>query len=118
MAIQSTSQPYEWTFRRVVWGTLVLTSVIFCFWLLYRFNGVVFILFIAIVIGTVIRPAVTWLYQRGISRMAGVILIYFLLFVLLSGFLLLLSPLIIKQSTTIAADMSQYYQNLRMGMVH
>ncbi len=118
MAIQSTSQPYEWTFRRVVWGTLVLTSVIFCFWLLYRFNGVVFILFIAIVIGTVIRPAVTWLYQRGISRMAGVILIYFLLFVLLSGFLLLLSPLIIKQSTTIAADMPQYYQNLRMGMVH
>ena len=118
MAIHSNSQPYEWTFRRVVSATLVLTSVVFCFWLLYRFNGVVFTLFIAIVIGTVIRPAINWLYQRGISRTVGVILVYLLLFVLLSGFLLLLSPLIIKQSTTIAADMPEYYQNLRMGMVH
>ena len=65
MALNPPSQPYDWTFRRVVWATLVLISVIFGFWLLYRFNQVIFILFIAIVIGTVIRPAVAWLYRRG-----------------------------------------------------
>jgi predicted PurR-regulated permease PerM len=58
MAPHPSSQLYNWTFRRVVWATLVLVSVVFSFWLLYRFYQVVFILFIAIVMGTVIRPPV------------------------------------------------------------
>jgi predicted PurR-regulated permease PerM len=105
MTLGSPSQPYDWTFRRVVWATLVLISVIFGFWSLYRFNQVVFILFIAIVIGTVIRPTIAWLYQRGLSRAAGVILVYLLLFILLAGFVLLLSPLIVEQGTMITAAM-------------
>ena len=79
MTIPSPSQPYDWTFRRVVWATLVLVSIIFSFWLLYRFNQVIFILLITIMIGTVIKPYVTWLSQHGVPRIAGVILIYFLL---------------------------------------
>ena len=118
MALHPPSQPYDWTFRRVVWATLVLISVVLGFWLLYRFNQVVFILFIAIVIGTVIRPAVAWLHQRGLPRIAGVILVYLLLLLLLTGFLLLLFPLIIEQSTTIAAAVPGSYQNLREWMVN
>ena len=118
MILDPPSQPYDWTFRRVVWATLVLVSVIFGFWLLYRFNQVVFILFIAIVIGTVIRPTVAWLYQRGLPRIAGIILVYLLLFILLAGFVLLLSPLIVEQSTTIAAAVPGYYQTLREWMVN
>ena len=114
----SPSQSYDWTFRRVVWATLVLFSVILGFWLLYRFNQVVFTLFVAIVIGTVIRPAVAWLHQRGLPRIAGVIVIYILLLILLIGFLLLLLPLIVEQSTTITAAIPGYYQNLREWMVH
>jgi len=101
-----------------VWGTLVLVSVILSFWLLYRFNQVVFILFISIMIGTVIRPAVSWLHQRGLPKIAGVILVYILLLIVLTGFLLLLFPLIVEQSTTIAAASVSYYQNLREWMVH
>ena len=96
----------------------MLVSVIFGFWLLYRFNQVIFILFIAVVIGTVIRPTVAWLHQRGLPRIAGIILVYFLLFILLAGFVLLLSPLIVEQSTTIAAAGPGYYQSLREWMVH
>jgi predicted PurR-regulated permease PerM len=110
------SRPYAWTFRRVVWATLVLLSVILGFWLLYRFSQVVFILFIAIVIGTVIRPVVAWLHRLGLSRVLGVILVYFLLFILLAGFLLLLLPLIVDQGTTIAAAVPGYYQGLRAWM--
>jgi predicted PurR-regulated permease PerM len=117
MTVSSVSQPYNWTFRRVVWATLVLASLVFCFWLLYRFYQVIFILFIAIVMGTVIRPIVNWLYRRGLPRMAGVILVYLLLFVLLAGFLWLLFPLIFEQSSTLAKDVPGYYQNLRAGMV-
>jgi len=116
MALDSPPQPYDWTFRRVVWATLVLVSVILGFWLLYRFNQVVFILFIAIVIGTVIRPAVSWLQQRGLPKVAGVILVYLLLFFLLIGFMVLLFPLIIEQGTTIIAAVPGYYQNLREWM--
>ena len=118
MTIPSPSQPYDWTFRRVVWATLVLLSIIFSFWLLYRFNQVIFILLIAIVIGTVIRPAVTWLSQRGIPRIAGVILVYLVLLSLLISLVLLLFPLIVEQSSTITAAMPGYYQSLREWMVN
>ena len=117
MAVNSLSQPYNWTFRRVVWATLVLLSVILGFWLLYRFNQVIFTLFIAIVIGTVIRPAVAWLHRRGLPQTVGVILVYLLLLLLLIGFLLLLFPLLSEQGTTIATAMPVYYQNLRQWVV-
>jgi predicted PurR-regulated permease PerM len=118
MTIQSApSQPYAWTFRRVVWATLVLVFVVFGFWILYRFNQVVFILFIAMMMGTVIRPAVNWLYQRGTPRVAGIILIYLLLFLLMIAFLLLLAPIIVEQGKTITAAVPGYYQSLRGWMV-
>lgn len=113
MALNPPSQIYEWTFRRVVGAALVLILVAFGFWLFYRFYQVVFILFIAVVMGTVIRPAVLWLYQRGLPRVAGVIFVYLLLLVLLAGFLLLLFPLIVEQSTSIATTVPGYYQSLR-----
>ena len=118
MVVDTVSQPYSWTFRRVVWATLVLVSLIFCFWILYRFYEVLFILFTAIVMGTVIRPLVNWLYDRGIPRIAGVILIYILAVVLLGGFLRLLFPLIFEQSATLATDIPGYYQDLRAWMIH
>lgn len=118
MTIDSPSQPYNWTFQRVVWATLVLVSVILGFWLLYRFYQVIFILFIAIVIGTVIRPGVNWLYQRGFSKIAGAILIYIVLFILLIGFLWLLFPLIFEQSSTLTREIPNYYQNLRTWIVN
>ena len=118
MTLPPPLQSYDWTFRRVVWATLVLISVILGFWLFYRFNQVVFILFIAIVIGTVIRPAVAWLHQRGLPQIAGVILVYFLILILLIGFLLLMFPLIVEQGTTVAAAAPNYYQTLRAWMVN
>jgi predicted PurR-regulated permease PerM len=99
-------------------STLVLVVVALCFWLLYRFNQVFFILFIAIVIGTVIRPAVSWLYRRGLPRIAGVILVYLLVLALLISFMLLLVPMIVEQGTTIAAAVPGYYQSLRVWLVN
>lgn len=118
MTPSSPSQPHSWTFWRVVWGTLVLVFVAFSFWLLYRFNQVVFILFVAIVIGTVIRPVVTWLYKRGLPRIAGVLVVYILLLALLVGFVLLLVPLLVEQGATIAAAVPGYYKSLREWMVN
>lgn len=118
MSTQQPLQPYQWTFRRVMGATLVLVFVVLGFWLLYRFYNVVFILFIAIVMGTVIRPAVTWLHRRGLPRTAGVILVYLLLLALLISFLLLLFPLIVEQGTTIVAEVPGYYLSLRESMIN
>ena len=115
----SSHQPvqfYNWTFRRVVWATLVLVFVALAFWFLYRFNQVVFLLFIAIVLGTVIRPIVTWLQKRGLSQTLGAILVYLLLILLVIGFVFLLFPLIYQQVTTISAEIPGYYQNLRQWL--
>lgn len=113
MALESPSQFDSWPFRRVVWATLVLAAVALGFWLLYRFHQVIFIFFIAILMGTVIRPLVTWLQRRGIPRVAGVLLVYGMLLALLVGFVLLLFPLIVEQSSTMTAAVPGYYQSLR-----
>jgi len=109
----STTQPYEWTFRRVVSATLVFSSVAFCFYLIYRFYEVVFILFIAVVIGTVLRPIANWLTQRGLSRMASVILVYLAILLFVAGLLWLLFPLVFKQGATILGEIPIFYQSLR-----
>lgn len=118
MSLNKLSDSYDWTFSRVVWATLVFVSVILGFWLLYRFNQVVFILFIAIVMGTVLRPVVTWLHQRGLSRTISMLLVYLVLGSLFVGFVLLLFPLIVEQSTTIAAAVPGYYHSLRTWAVN
>ncbi len=117
MTSQSPSHSAPWTFWRVVWATLVLVAVGLSFWLLYRFHQALFILFIAIIMGTVLRPPVSWLQRRGIPGVAGVMLVYLLLLALLIGFALLLVPVIVEQTTTIAAAVPDSYQSLRGWIV-
>jgi predicted PurR-regulated permease PerM len=96
-----------------MWATLVLVLIAISFWLLVRFSQVLFMLMIAIVLGTIIRPAVTWLHQQGLPRKSGVLLVYLLLLTLLIGFGLMLFPVLVEQGTTIVASLPGYYQTLR-----
>ena len=99
-------------------ATLVLVCVGLGFWLLYRFYMVVLILFVAIILGTVIRPIVNWLYKHGLPRAAGVILVYVFLLAFLIGFILLLFPLVFDQGSTIIKTIPDQYQNLRNLMIN
>ncbi len=112
MAPNPLYQPNQWTFRHVMWTTIVLVSVAFSFWLIYRFHQVIFALFFAIVLGTVIRPIVSWLNRRGLPRIAGVLGVYLLLLALSIGFVLMVFPSIIEQGSTIVAAVPVYYQDL------
>ena len=112
------SQLYEWTFRRVVWATLVFSFVVFCFWLVYRFYEVAFTLFIAVVFGTVIRPIAERLHRRGIPRLAAVILVYLVLLLLLAGFLWLIFPLLAAQAGAISDELPGMYRALRGWLIH
>lgn len=118
MAVPSVSQPYEWTFRRVVWATLVFAFVAFCFWLFFRFYQVAFILFVAIVMGTVLRPAANWLIGKGFSRVASVLIVYLVILLGVAGFLWLLFPLIFRQGAALVGDIPAYYQSLRVWLIN
>lgn len=107
----------NWTFRRVMLATLVLACVGLGFWLLYRFYIVILILFVAIILGTVIRPMVNWLYKRTLPKAAGVILVYVLLLAFLIGFVLLLLPLVFDQGSTIIKSIPTHYQNFRYELL-
>jgi len=117
MELNPPSQTDHWTFRRIMVATLVLVCVALGFWLLYRYYQVIFILFVAIMLGTVIRPIVNWLYRRGIPRAAGVLIVYALLLAFVIGFILLLFPLVFDQGSAIVSGIPDYYQNLRTRLV-
>jgi predicted PurR-regulated permease PerM len=87
------------------------------FWLIYRFSQVVFVLIVAIVLGTAIRPAVEWLNRRGLSRSAGVLVIYSLLLSILAGLMILVAPLIVEQVAAITVDIPVYYQEFRDSLI-
>ena len=99
-----------WTFWQVVWATLVFACLGLSFWLLYRFSQVVFTLFVALLLGTILRPAVSALQRRGLPGNVAVILIYLLLLALVVGFGVLVVPLIVTQATTIVAATPDYLQ--------
>lgn len=98
-------------------ATLAVVSIAASFWLVYRFRLVVLVLFIAIVLGTAMKPAVDWLARRRIPRVTGEVLIYIFLLVSLIGFLLLTIPLILEQSTALINLLSEYYRGLRSLML-
>jgi predicted PurR-regulated permease PerM len=106
----------QWTARQVVLATLFVLAVVGAFWLLYRFSWVVFVLFVAAVLGTAIRPVVDWLSARGIKRIWAVILIFLLLLLLLVLFVALSAPLIVSQAAEISKSLTRYYGLLRNSL--
>jgi predicted PurR-regulated permease PerM len=106
-----------WTTSQVVLATVFVVSVFLTFWLLYSLRVVLFLLFVAIVIGTAIRPAVDWLHRRGISRPMGIIFIYVLIAGLLTGFVAMVFPLIADQVTEISRNLPEYYAEVRQALV-
>jgi predicted PurR-regulated permease PerM len=107
-----------WTTSQVVLATVFVVCVFLIFWLLYNLRVVLFLFFVAILIGTAIRPAVEWLHRRGISRPVGIIFIYILMAGLVIGFLAMILPLIADQTTGISRTLPEYYSNFRESMIN
>lgn len=107
-----------WTTSQVVLATVFVVCVFLTFWLLYSLRLVLFLFFVAIVIGTAIRPGVEWLHRRGIARSAGIIIIYILIAGLLGGFLAMILPLIADQATEISRSLPEYYSGLRSSFIN
>src|SRR5688572_26115686 len=114
----SSEKIMTWTTSQVVIATTFVVCVFLTFWLLYRLRALIFLLFVAIVIGIAIRPAVEWLQRRGISRNIGIIIIYILIGGALLGFLALTFPVIADQATQLSQNLPQYYSEIRAALVN
>jgi predicted PurR-regulated permease PerM len=107
----------QWTTNQVILATLFVVCVFLSFWLLFRFRAVIFLVFIAVVIGTTMRPAVEWFYRRGLSRAAGIIIIYALIAAILIGILALVVPLVVNQATQLSQNLPEYQTALRKALI-
>lgn len=107
-----------WTTSQVVLATIFVVCVFLTFWLLYSLREVLFLFFVAIVVGTAIRPAVEWLHRRGLSRSTGVIIIYIIIAALLAGFVAMIFPLLANQATEISGTIPEYYANVRSALIN
>jgi predicted PurR-regulated permease PerM len=95
-----------------------VVCVFLTFWLLYRLRDVLFLFFVAIVLGTAIRPSVDWLHRRGIPRATGIIIIYILIAGLVVGFLAMILPLLADQATEISRTVPEYYASFRSALIN
>ena len=114
----ATEQVTRWTTSQVIVATIFVVCVFLAFWLLYRLRNIVFLFFVAIVVGTAIRPGVEWLRRRGISRRSGIILIYILILSLLAGFFALALPLLADQATQFSQSLPEYFNALREALMN
>ena len=117
MKSPSSERVVTWTTNQVVLATIFVVCVFLTFWLLYRLRDVLFLFFVAIVVGTAIRPAVDWLHKRGIPRATGIIILYILIAGLLVGFLAMILPLLADQATEISKTIPEYYSSFRSALV-
>ena len=118
MKVSTSEEVITWTTSQVILATLFVVCVFLTFWLLFKLRIVLFLFFIAIVIGTAIRPAVDWLHRRGVSRALGVIIIYVLIAALVSGILALVLPVLAEQVTQISQNLPQYYTSFRETLIN
>jgi predicted PurR-regulated permease PerM len=107
----------QWTVRQMLLGTLTVFGVALGFLLLYRFYMVVFLFFVAFSLTVALDPAVNWLYRRRIRKEIGVLLIYLLLFLLISALVWLIAPTLIEQVRTVLQDLPGYYSTARDYLV-
>jgi len=117
-ASSSDEKIITWTTSQVVLATVFVVCVFLIFWLLYRLGFLIFLLFVAIVIGIALRPMIEWLQRRGVSRLAGIIMIYILLAGLAIGFLALIFPVIADQATQLSQNLPQYYGEIRQALIN
>jgi predicted PurR-regulated permease PerM len=118
MKSSSSEGVVTWTTSQVVLATIFVVCVFLMFWLLYRLRMVLFLFFVAIVLGTAIRPAVEWLHRRGISRATGIIIIYILIAALVIGFLAMIFPLLADQAAAISKSLPEYYSIFRNALIN
>jgi predicted PurR-regulated permease PerM len=109
----SAERERRWYPRRVIVATLLVLLVTLGFYLLYLFSNVLFVLFVAAVLATALRPAVLWLERYHIPPSLGTLLLFAAFGAFTVGLIALLAPILITQVSAIVGDLPSYYASFR-----
>ncbi|MFH1427250.1 MAG: AI-2E family transporter [Patescibacteria group bacterium] len=99
-------------------STLTILKIILIFlilYFLYIIRDILAILFISIVLASALDPWIDWLQKRKIPRGLGIILIYLVLFAVLSSVFYLIIPPIITQIKDLSVNFPAYFDRLFSG---
>jgi len=83
-------------------------AIILAIWLHFYLKDIVLIVLTAVVIASSIEPAVLWFMRRRVIRPAAVALVYFVVIGALFGFVYLLFPPLIEETSAFVATLPQY----------
>ncbi|MBT4277679.1 AI-2E family transporter [Candidatus Falkowbacteria bacterium] len=89
--------------------------VLFSVYLLYLVSDVVAMLFIAFILFSVINPLVNSLHSRRVPRALGTIIIYIVLFAIISSVFVLLTPVIVHQVKELIKNFPGYWEQISSG---
>ena len=103
--------------RQAVLGTIIVLVMVLGFWMLWRFRYVALAVVAAAFLHVGMKPAVEWLYRRGLRRELGVTIVYALLLLAVVGFVFVLAPMLSAQVGTFTASLPDYYRLVRNSML-
>lgn len=115
--VNDSSAVEKWTPRQVISATLFVVGLLVSLALLYQFRTIVLMLFVAILLGTGLKPAVNFLASRGLPRNYGQILIFIVLIAAFFGFLVLALTPILEQSTSVTSLARSYFTEARLALL-
>lgn len=89
-----------------------IALVIMVSWLLYETRDIVGLVFVAVFLAAAIRPLVDWFTKSRIPRWLSMLVIYVVMFLVVSVIVGVLVPPISKQLNDIAGKFPEYYQQI------
>jgi len=83
---------------------------------LYMVREAIALIFVALILASALDPLVDWLKKYKIPRGMGIIIIYIILFAVISGVIVLIIPPIATEVKLIANDFPTYYEKVVSGL--
>ncbi|MEK7167961.1 MAG: AI-2E family transporter [Patescibacteria group bacterium] len=86
----------------------IILAVVFVFYI----RNVVLILFVSLVLASAFDPSIDWLQKHKIPRSAGILLIYLVVLLVLSGAIYLIIPPIAIEVNQLSKDFPMYWEKI------
>jgi len=108
--MENSDRPIQISITTLTVIKIIVILVLFYF--LYLIGDILIILFVSLVFASAFDPTVDWLANRKIPRSIGILLIYFILFTVVSLVIFLIIPPITQEVTELSQNFPNYFDKL------
>lgn len=89
--------------------------ILFAIYFMYLVKDILVVLFVSLILASALDPMVDWMQKRKIPRSVGMVVIYFILFVIIGTAFYLIIPPIIKQVNELSVSFPHYLEKVVSG---